>query len=93
MPLTSFLFLNPFSVSFRPTPFVNNTRFLAKPCTSDLIGTPDLSLPPVIVIFPESPTIDASVSAGISKPSKGFASVSFTSLEIDLPFLSDIVNL
>ena len=72
---------------------VNNTYFLAGPCTSGLIGTPDLSLPPVIVIFPERPTIDASVSAGISKPSNGFASASFTSLEIDFPFLSDTVSL
>ena len=57
------------------------------------MGTPDLSLPPVMVIFPERPTMDPSVSAGISKPSNGFASASFTSFEMDFPFLSDTVSL
>ena len=36
--------------------------FLAELSRSDLIGTPDLSLPPVILIFPSNPTREASVS-------------------------------
>ena len=46
-----------------------------------------------MVNCPDRPTIDASVLVGISNPSKGFASSSFTSLEIDFPVLSDTVNL
>jgi len=54
---------------------------------------PDLSLPPVILIFPSNPTREASVSWPISSPSNGFASLSFNSLVIDFPFVSDIVIL
>ncbi len=57
------------------------------------MGTPDLSLPPVIFNFPERPTMAASVSEPTCNPSNGFASVSFTSLVIDFPLTSEIVNL
>ena len=61
-PLSNFLFRNPLSVSCRPTPCDIKTRFLEPPSTSPLIGTPDLSLPPVILSFPCNPTRAASVS-------------------------------
>ena len=60
---------------------------------SGLIGTPDLSLPPVIFSLPDKPTISASVSEPTWSPSNGFASVSFNSLVIDLPVVSDTVSL
>ena len=57
------------------------------------MGTPDLSLPPVIFNFPFSPTITASVSFPICKPSNGLTSVSFSSLVTDFPLMSDTVSL
>ena len=60
---------------------------------SCLIGTPDLSLPPVILSFPDKPTIAASVSLPICNPSNEVASVSFNSFVMDFPLISDTVNL
>ena len=57
------------------------------------IGTPDLSLPPVIFNFPESPTIAASVSLPNCRLISGFASASFNSFVMDFPLLSDMVSL
>ena len=67
--------------------------FLAGLWKSGLIGTPDLSLPPVIFNFPDKPTIEASVSEPTCNPSSEFASVSFNSFVIDFPLASDTVNL
>ena len=62
LPLNNLRFRSPFSVPCKPTPCDIKTRFLEPPSRSDLIGIPDLSLPPVILIFPSNPTRDASVS-------------------------------
>jgi len=43
--------------------------------------------------FPVSPTIAASVSFPSCNPSKGFASLSFSSFDTDFPLMSEIVSL
>ena len=67
--------------------------FLAIPCKSGRIGIPDLSLPPVTFIFPSNPTIEASASLPICRPSNGLTSLSFNSFVTDFPLISDTVNL
>ena len=67
--------------------------FLAELWKSCLIGTPDLSLPPVILNFPDKPTIVASVSFPTCNPSNEFASGSFSSFVIDFHLTSETVNL
>ena len=47
----------------------------------------------MIFNFPGRPTIAASVSLPIYNPSNEFASVSFNSLIIDFPLMSDTVSL
>ena len=92
-PLTSLRFRKPFSVDLKPTPFAIKIYFLGIPWRSDLIVIPDLSLPPVILTFPFNPKTVASISSPICNPIKELASLSFSSLVIDFPFLSDSVNL
>src|SRR5215216_5825369 len=94
LPLTSFLTLAPSKGLFIPTPLESKTYFFTPPCTSARIGVPDLSLPPVIFIFPAStPIIEESRMSPTLEPSNGCAEISLISLETLFPVGSEITNL
>jgi hypothetical protein len=58
------------------------------------MGVPDLSLPPVTLIFPSvNPIAEASKVSPIFKPNSGCAALSLSSFEMLFPFESEITSL